>query len=51
MSKSVVINDIDCDNSYYTITGKLIVGPGETKTIDGNCRLKEDNIIIDKTGY
>lgn len=41
VEKSMVINDTVCDNSYCTINGKLIVGPGEVKTIDGNRRLKE----------
>ena len=48
---STVNNDIDCDNLYYTIIGKLIVGPGEVKRIAENRRVKEDNIIIEKTGH
>ena len=36
---------------YYTITGKLIVGPGEVKRIAENRRVKEGNIIIEKTGH
>ena len=47
---SIVNNNIDCNNSYYTIIGKLIVGPGEVKTFDVNRRVKEDIISIDKTG-
>ena len=48
---STVNNDIDWDNLYYTITGKLIVGPGEVKRIAENRRVKEGNIIIEKTGH
>ena len=47
---STVSNHIDCDNSYYTITGKLIDRPGEVRTINGNRRVKKDNIITDKIG-
>ena len=47
---STVNKNIDCNNSYYIIIGKLIVGPGEVKTIDVNRRVKEDIISIDKTG-
>ena len=39
---------VNIDNLYYTIIGKLIVGPGEVKTIDGNGRVKENNIIMDQ---
>ena len=41
--------EIDCDNSYYTIIGKLLAAPGELKTTDENWKVKEDNIIVNKT--
>ena len=47
---SMVSNDNDCESLYYSVIGKRIVGPGEFKTIDSNCRVKENNIIIDKNG-
>ena len=43
-------NEIECDNCYYTLTGRLLVDPGKTKLIDSNRKVKEDNVIVDQTG-
>ena len=42
---STINNHNDCDSLYYAVIGKLIVGAGEVKTLDGNRRVEEDNII------
>ena len=34
---------------YNIIIGKLIVDPGEVEIINGKGRVKENNIIMDKT--
>ena len=42
-------NDIDQDNSDYTVRRKLWVGLGELATTAEKCKVQENNIIAGKT--
>ena len=41
MNNAAPVEEIECENCYYKLTGKLLVGPVWTKLIDSNPNVKE----------